>query len=205
MWNGLAVTGSFVLRRQLDPGPESMWFGAFIGCLNTASTQRSGGPVLTRINAIFTFKTNQYSKLQRGSKVCMNDKLLNQTDFLQIRKYLRYYCLAYIVWWTFQLLTFSSVASSVPLSSALRPSAVLSYHRDRNMLLLGPVNSAAVSHVSYSSYSGIYYQRQFSFILTVPVFHTLKLKHCSRVFFPCHCASPCFLGSKPRHLWPLLM
>ena len=97
LWNGLAVTGSFVLRRQLDPGPESMWFGAFIGCLSTASMQFLEGPVLTRINAIFTFKTNHDSKLQRGSKECMNDKLLNQTDFLQIRKYLCYISVT-IVW-----------------------------------------------------------------------------------------------------------
>lgn len=73
------VTGSFVFRRQLEPWPEPLRFWGLSSAVSTKSFKR---PALTRINAIFTFITNQHSNSERGARVCMNDKLLNWTYLL---------------------------------------------------------------------------------------------------------------------------
>lgn len=74
----------FVFCRQLELRPEPL---RFWGLSSAVSTQLFRRPALTRINAIFTFITNQHSDAERGARVCMNDKLLNWTYLLWVREY----------------------------------------------------------------------------------------------------------------------
>lgn len=72
-------TGSFVFHRQLEPRPEPLRFWGLSSAVSTQSFRR---PAPTRINAIFEFITNQNSNVERGTRVSMNDKLLNWTYLL---------------------------------------------------------------------------------------------------------------------------
>lgn len=77
-------TGSFVFHRQLELRLELLRFWGLSSAVSTQSFRR---PALTRINAIFTFITNQHSNAERRTRVCMNDKLLNWTYLLWIEGY----------------------------------------------------------------------------------------------------------------------
>lgn len=89
-WKSLIVertvffTGSFVFHRQLELRLELLRFWGLSSAVSTQSFRR---PALTRINAIFTFITNQHSNAERRTRVCMNDKLLNWTYLLWIEGY----------------------------------------------------------------------------------------------------------------------
>lgn len=77
-------TGSFVFRRQVRPWPEPQRFWGLSSAVSAQSFRR---PALTRINAIFTSITNHHLNTERGTRVCMNDKLLSWTCLLWVKAY----------------------------------------------------------------------------------------------------------------------
>ena len=81
---GCLFTGSFVFHKQLEPRPEPLrlW-----GLSSAVSTQSFKKPALTRINEIFTSITNHHFIVERGTRVCMNDKLYCWTYLLRDKEY----------------------------------------------------------------------------------------------------------------------